>query len=110
VSHGGTDSLLISKCIKSEWKVPWKITNIISKIQELLVEEHGFEINHCLRESNRPGDKLPNLSHSLDKIHVFNFFPGLPNRVKGLVNMDRWNLPSFTIKKIIPSHINYDSP
>ncbi|CAN4089322.1 unnamed protein product [Withania somnifera] len=91
---GETDSLPITKCIRREWKLPRRILNIISEIQEL-VEEHGLEINHCFREANKTADKLANLSHSYESIHVFNSYAGLPNQVKGLVNMNLWGIHSI---------------
>lgn len=48
---GETDSMLLTKCVNSEWKPPWRIKKYIEEIQEL-VEEHGFFINHCYREAN----------------------------------------------------------
>ncbi|XP_019264449.1 PREDICTED: uncharacterized protein LOC109242076 [Nicotiana attenuata] len=106
---GETDSMLITRCIRREQKVPWRIKSIITEIQDI-VEEHGFVIIHCFREANRPADKLASLSHSSDMIHVFNSFADLPNQVKGLVNMDRWDLPSFRIKTAKPGHITSNPP
>ncbi|KAH0714447.1 hypothetical protein KY285_007229 [Solanum tuberosum] len=63
---GETDSLLIIKCVRREWKVPWRILHIINEIQEL-VEKHGFEIKHCFQEANRSADKLASMSHILSQ-------------------------------------------
>ncbi|KAH0633460.1 hypothetical protein KY284_036246 [Solanum tuberosum] len=106
---GETDSLLITKCVRREWKVPWRILHIINEIQEL-VEKNGFEIKHCFREANRPVDKLASMSHNFESIHVFYSHTELPNQVKGLVNMDKWDIHSFRIKMNKPSHIIYDPP
>ncbi|XP_075099097.1 uncharacterized protein LOC142175982 [Nicotiana tabacum] len=109
LSLGETDSMLLTKCIRREWKVPWKIESIITEIQDI-VEEHGFVINHCFREANKPADKLASLSHISNIIHVFNSFVDFPNQVKGLVNMDRWDIPSFRIKIAKPGHVIHDLP
>ncbi|KAG5584984.1 hypothetical protein H5410_045418 [Solanum commersonii] len=79
-------------------KVPWIIINIINKIQEL-VEEHGCEIDHCFREANKLVDNLASMTHNFESIHVFNSHNDVLNQVKGLVNMDKWNMHSFRIKK-----------
>jgi len=91
---GETNSLLLTKCINKEWKIPWRILNFIEEIQNL-VEEHGFEINHSYRETNQPADRLANLGHTIAGTQVFNSFVELPKHIRGLINMDRWNLPSF---------------
>ncbi|KAG5590615.1 hypothetical protein H5410_041129 [Solanum commersonii] len=97
------------KSYRREWKVPWRILHIINEVQEL-VEKNGFEIKQCFREANRPTDKLASMSHNFESIHVFYSHIELPNQVKGLVNMDKWDIHSFRIKMNKPSHIIYDPP
>lgn len=85
---GETDSILLTKAITGNWKIPWRMYILVKKIQQL-IEEHGFTINHCLREANQPADKLALISLSSDTNHVFNSYTNLPRIVKGLVNLDR---------------------
>ncbi|XP_059277807.1 uncharacterized protein LOC132031987 [Lycium ferocissimum] len=106
---GETDSLLLVKCIKREWKPPWKIAKEIQQIQNL-VEENGFNISHWFREANKPADKLASFSHSTNGIQVFNSFSVVPRSVRGLINLDKWNLPSFRIRPVKPSLLVYDPP
>ncbi|WMV42520.1 hypothetical protein MTR67_035905 [Solanum verrucosum] len=102
---GETDSLLITKCIRREWKVPWRILHIINEIQEL-VEKQGFEIKHNFREANRPADKLTSMNHNFESIHVFYSHIELPNQVKGLVNMDMgYSLFQDQNEQTIPYHL-----
>lgn len=68
---------------------PWKLDSYIKEIRSL-VEVHGFNINHCFREANKPADKLAALSHSYDDSQVFNSLSHLLQQVKGLINMDKW--------------------
>ncbi|XP_060203069.1 uncharacterized protein LOC132631512 [Lycium barbarum] len=81
---GETDSLLLIKCIKKEWKPPWMISNIIEDIQKL-VEDHEFVITHCYREANKPADKLASLRHGFDEIQIFNSFSEIPSSVRGSI-------------------------
>lgn len=60
------------------------------------------------KEVNKPADKLAAMSHNLDRIHVCNSFSELPRQVKGLVNIDRWNLPPYRNKQTKPSNIIYE--
>ncbi|OIT30843.1 putative ribonuclease h protein, partial [Nicotiana attenuata] len=100
---GESDSLLIVKCVKREWKPPWNISKQIKEIQKM-IEDHSF------REANRPADSLTTLSHRIEGNMIFNLFSDLPNHIKGLVNMDKWDLPTFRIKHTKPSNIIYDPP
>ncbi|XP_009766745.1 uncharacterized protein [Nicotiana sylvestris] len=106
---GESDSLLIVKCVKREWKPPWNISKQIKEIQKM-IEDHNFNINHCFREANRPADSLATLSHRIEGNMIFNIFSDLPNHIKGLVNMDKWGLPTFRIKHTKPSNIIYNPP
>lgn len=81
-------------------------------IQEIrkVVEEHGYHISHCFREANKPADKLASLSRGTEGIHVLNSFSALPKQVRGVTNIDRWELPSFRKKPVKPSNLVYDPP
>ncbi|KAH0769665.1 hypothetical protein KY290_013646 [Solanum tuberosum] len=51
---------------------------------------------HCFREANKPAEKLASLSHGAE--------------VRGLINMDRWEFPSFRMKPVKPSYLVYEPP
>jgi len=106
---GETDSLLLSKTVKREWKPLWKISNQVQEIQKM-IEDHKFSIVHCFREANKPADALASLSHKIEEIKVFTLFSNLLSNIRGLINMDKWSLPSFKQIKIKPSHFVYDPP
>nr|XP_009615317.1 uncharacterized protein LOC104108057 [Nicotiana tomentosiformis] len=106
---GESDSLLMVKCAKREWKPPWNISNQVKEIQKM-IEVHSFNINHCFREANRPANNLATLSHRIEGNKIFNLFSDLPSHIRGLVNMDKWSLPTFRIKHTKPTNIIYDPP
>lgn len=101
---GETDSLLLTKCISREWKIPWKMVEDVAKIHKL-VKDHGFSIIHCYREANKPEDKLAIFSYQVNGSMSFTSFRELPRHVRGLVNMDKWGLPSIRSKQI--NNANY---
>ncbi|KAH0769685.1 hypothetical protein KY290_013666 [Solanum tuberosum] len=91
---GETDSLLLVKCINGEWRTPWRLDKLIQEAHQI-VESHGFIISHCFREASKPADILASRSYSVDAIHEFNSFSDLSREVRGLINTNRWELPSF---------------
>ncbi|KAK4360407.1 hypothetical protein RND71_019359 [Anisodus tanguticus] len=93
ISEDDNNNLIVTPT--KELKICWRIFSLIEKIQRTS-EEHGFQINHYLREANPPANRLANLSHIIEEILVFNSFADLAKNIKRLINMDRWNLPSFS--------------
>uniref|UniRef100_M1BVH0 RNase H family protein n=2 Tax=Solanum tuberosum TaxID=4113 RepID=M1BVH0_SOLTU len=106
---GETDSILLAKAITKSWSIPWRMYIPVKKIQKI-VEEHGFTINHCLREANQPANKLASISLSTDVNQVFNSYTNLPSLVKGLVNLDRMNLPTFRSKRTKDANLIFEPP
>lgn len=104
-----TDLLLLTKCIIGEWKIPWNINSYIKETQSL-IEVHGFTISHCYRETNKLEDKLASLSHRFNGNQVSNYRFEILDLVKGLINMDKWNYPSFMKKNTKHSLIVYEPP
>lgn len=94
---GETDSLILAKCSRKEWKPPSKIYNQIKEILKM-IEDHDFNINHYFREANRPADRLAVLSHKVAGVKTFNLFCELPSNIRGLVHTDKWSLPTFKNK------------
>uniref|UniRef100_A0A3Q7JWC0 RNase H type-1 domain-containing protein n=1 Tax=Solanum lycopersicum TaxID=4081 RepID=A0A3Q7JWC0_SOLLC len=47
---GETNSLLLTKSVKREWKPPWKISNQVREIQKI-IEDHKFNTVHCFGET-----------------------------------------------------------
>lgn len=104
---GETDYMLIVKRIKEEGNTPWRISHQVKEIQRL-VANHGFTIRHCYREANKPADKLATISHVYNEDQEFTSYVSLPSQVKGLVNMDGWNILSFRIKPTKPCLIYHE--
>ncbi|KAG5592297.1 hypothetical protein H5410_042811 [Solanum commersonii] len=64
------------------------------------METNGFILSHCYREVNKVVDLLASLSYDNPNNMVYDAFGELPTRVKGLMNMDRWEMTNFrTMKK-----------
>ncbi|XP_060170788.1 uncharacterized protein LOC132601740 [Lycium barbarum] len=106
---GETDSLLIQKCTQGDWTVPWRISETISKIQTL-IQGRGITIQHCFREANQVADKLASLSHHLQETHIYTSFDIMPRQIKGLLNVDRWQLPTFRARGKRPGVLTLEPP
>ncbi|WMV39129.1 hypothetical protein MTR67_032514 [Solanum verrucosum] len=104
-----TDSLLLLNSILNLWSTPWRMRKTVEEIRELILR-HNIQINHCYREANRVADKLVSYSHLTNTTIVITDTSSLPAHVKGLLNLDKWQFPSFRIKKRKPSLIYYDPP
>ncbi|WMV35109.1 hypothetical protein MTR67_028494, partial [Solanum verrucosum] len=104
---GETNSLLLVKCINGEWRTPWRLDKLIQEAQQI-VESHGFII--CFRKANKSVDILAFKSYSVDAIHDFNSFSDLSREVRGLINTNRWELPSFRMQQVKPSNFIYEPP
>ncbi|KAH0671069.1 hypothetical protein KY289_025562 [Solanum tuberosum] len=104
-----TDSLLLLNSILNLWSTPWRMRETVEEIRELILI-HNNQINHCYREANRVTDKLASYSHLTNTTIVITDTFGLPAHVKGLLNLDKWQFPSFRVKKRKPSLIYYDPP
>ncbi|XP_060195447.1 uncharacterized protein LOC132624733 [Lycium barbarum] len=106
---GETDSLLLQNSIRGTWEIPWKIKDTVDKIR-ILVNSHDISTRHCYREANKVADRLAAQSHSQDGLCIFNTFASLPEQIRGLLNTDRWNLPSIRVKKKNARMLTYDPP
>lgn len=89
--------------------MPWRLDKLIQEAQQI-TESHGFIISRCFRVANKPVNILASRSYSVSTIHDFNFFCDLPREVRGLINTDRWELPSFRMQQVKPSNFIYEPP
>lgn len=64
----------------------------------------GVFTNHCFREANKVADKMASLGHNRNQLHIYT----LPSQLKGLLNTDKQQIPSFRIKKRKPAMIVYE--
>ncbi|OIT37319.1 putative ribonuclease h protein [Nicotiana attenuata] len=106
---GETDSLLLQNCVTGTWPSPWRIANNVRQLKTL-VHNNGIIIRHCFKEANRVADRMASLSHKTVAVYINTNFETLPRQVKGLLNTDRWNLPTFRVMKRKPSKLIYEPP
>lgn len=81
----------------------------MSEIKQL-VDAIGLFIGHCFREANEVADRMAYLSHPLEETHIYNYLQTMPRQVKGLLNVDRWQFPSFQIKKRRSNSLECEPP
>ena len=91
--HLESDSLVLVQIIQGRVKCPWVVQR---DVQELLrYSRHYKEISNCLREANKPADRLSKLGADSGESVVYDSFVDLPRLVRGDVTLDRWGCPSF---------------
>ncbi|KAH0730874.1 hypothetical protein KY289_002062 [Solanum tuberosum] len=106
---GETDSLLLQNCIQGNWQSPWKIEDTISKIKFLL-DTHHIHTTHYMREANKVADKLASLSHKSENNCIYTNYSSLPRQIIGLLNIDKWQIPSFRVRRRNHGAITFDPP
>ncbi|WMV10201.1 hypothetical protein MTR67_003586 [Solanum verrucosum] len=104
-----TVSLLIRNCINNSWSTPWRIKESVEEIR-CLIQRHDVIINHCFREANHVADKLASMSHFVEEVKVFTQPSTIPRQIRGLLNIDKWQFPSFRVKQRKPSMIFFEPP
>ncbi|CAN4085228.1 unnamed protein product [Withania somnifera] len=88
-------NLIVNKCNTAIWAIQWKIGNKVQDIKGL-IEGRTVLTSHCFQETEDP---MASLSHNLDNLYICRDFNLLPRQVKGLLKRDRWQLPSFRVKR-----------
>jgi len=92
-----TDSLSVTNMVRNNWKVPWQQVEEIQEIQELLTSTFA-QIQHVFREANKLADKLANEAcEQMNAIQIY-IFQQLSVECRGIVNMDKAEIPSLRIK------------
>ncbi|KAG5627521.1 hypothetical protein H5410_012739 [Solanum commersonii] len=95
--------------MKGNWQSPWKIEDTISKIKFLL-DTHHIHTTHYMREANKVADKLASLSHKSGNNCIYTNYSSLPRQIIGLLNIDRWQIPSFRVRRRNHGAITFDPP
>ncbi|KAH0665565.1 hypothetical protein KY285_026771 [Solanum tuberosum] len=90
-----TDSLLLCKVLKGEWKIPWCISDTVEEIKFCLIgKDHKFE--HIMREGNQLADYLAN--RAIDQGNCnFIEFGGMDIKGRKIINSDKLNCPYVRI-------------
>lgn len=94
-----SDSKLLVDCVNDITFTPWRIHDEVHELKGHM-ETTGFILSHCYREANKVADLLASLGYDNTNDVVYETFAYLPTRVKGLMNLDRWEMTNFrTMKK-----------
>lgn len=104
-----SDSKLLVECVNGRYATPWRISKEVEELKEVMVHSK-LTVKHCYRESNQVADKLASLSHILTHAQVFHDFADLPPQVRGLMNMNRWNMTVLRRFKLKKSNIAFEQP
>lgn len=89
-----SDSKLLVECVNDLSSTPWRIQKEVKELKESMIDT-GFILKHCYRETNKVADKLASLSHVDPQCKLYEVFADLPSEVKGLMTIDKWNMPAF---------------
>lgn len=92
-----TDTLSITNIIRGNWKVPWQQAEEILEIIELISSTQA-KIQHVFREANKLADKLANEAFEQTNAIQIHVFQQLSVECRGIVNMDKAEIPSLRIK------------
>lgn len=75
-----TDSLLLTKMINRQWRVPWTLMDLIDEIKFKMNAVHG-SIKHVFREGNQVADALANEVFEAQQTKIFSNFTDLPANI-----------------------------
>ncbi|XP_060203027.1 uncharacterized protein LOC132631469 [Lycium barbarum] len=95
-----TDSMMLIHWILDIAYTPWPLQNIILDIKTQLNFFEDKTINHCFRECNKVADCLANFGLNCNGTIWLDNSQMLPKEVKGEINMDKLQLPSFIMKHL----------
>lgn len=103
------DSKLVTSCVNEGETTPWRIIQIVEEIKGIFIEGN-ITLQHCYREANKIADKLATMSHTHRQKLIFTRYEDLPKQVKGLMQLDKWELASFRVSQMKKAEINYEPP
>ncbi|KAK6789391.1 hypothetical protein RDI58_013190 [Solanum bulbocastanum] len=96
-------SLLIVNIILGLYNIPWKLQEIIKKIQKK-VELHVITVQHCYKEGNTVVDSLAKYAANITNNEVFLQEYDLPQEIKGAIRIEKLHMPSYRFKP--KKHLN----
>lgn len=91
------DSLVIANMVNNRGSNNLKLKQIIDRIVKLKYL-HGVQVSHCYREGNQVADFLAKLASTSSQNSMFHSFIQLPREAKGLVQLDKRQMPSIRTK------------
>lgn len=104
-----SDSKMIVDCVNVNNNIPRKIINEVKEIKECLSISNSSVV-HGSRESNMVADRLASMSHSIKQFKLFHEIKDLPTRIRGLINVDKWELAAFRTSRKRNNELSFDPP
>ncbi|XP_019248602.1 PREDICTED: uncharacterized protein LOC109227864 [Nicotiana attenuata] len=104
-----TDSQILTSCMNRKTTTPWRMIQAVDTIKQV-IDEKGFVVQHCFREENKVADKLAALGHTHKRRLVYTNYERLPRVVRGLIQLDKWEMASFRIRPLKAREIHFDPP
>ncbi|KAK4718231.1 hypothetical protein R3W88_016569 [Solanum pinnatisectum] len=94
-----TDSLSFKNMIRKEWKIPWELIEKIEKIHELM-KSLNIQIRHIFREANQLAEFITTTTIDQEQEGKLQYqhFNQLPGKAKGILNIDKQQIPTIRIK------------
>lgn len=89
-----------------------EVTRLIESVDKIkeIVKKKGVVAKHCFREANRVADKLAAMSRKYKQHIVYTDFASLPRQVRGLLQLDIWEMTSFRIRQLKAAEIQFKPP
>lgn len=91
------DFLALKKMIKRQWKVPWKLIELIEDIRVKLHSMQG-KLIHIFREGNTAADALANEVIDSQEKKEYHRFNQLPANIRKCINIDKAQIPNLRIR------------
>lgn len=94
------DSFILMQIVKKEVDIPWLV---IYEIRELwsCLSSMDVKIMHAYREINQAADALANIGCKAQRYVDFCYFREFPQRVKGIVNLNRMGVANLRLRKLL---------
>ncbi|XP_060182254.1 uncharacterized protein LOC132611915 [Lycium barbarum] len=99
-----TDSLVLKNILQDVWKIPCQIVEKVEQIQQIM-EQLQVQVLHKFREGNQLTGFLANAALEVENQLEFTSFESLPILGRKILNLDKAQIPSLSIKtrKIQPT-------
>ncbi|WMV45805.1 hypothetical protein MTR67_039190 [Solanum verrucosum] len=83
--------------ITRNWRIPWELVEIMEDIHNML-GKITVNVRHIFREANQLAACIANSVGNTEYKQIFLNFQQLPSKGRKLLNIDKYQVPSFRIK------------